>query len=294
VVNGGRITAEGMWYEGAMTGRTSGLIDLENCSGQLSIAGMAWYIDDSPFPIIHTNNFSGKLTLLLNHFNQVSRSTCLLEGTGSGYSVLGAYNDWGQSNTVGGTADSVWLDETLPDANASFYSNTATTDLHYMDVVTNKVHNVLPDSTSILNDLAQLRAVRVNPPMDMAPGVTDVKLFRVSTWGAERNAAAHFIGVPTASTSTPGMSPLGNMSMVTLYPTVVQQSYTVNYALPDAGNVSFTVYDVLGRIISEANRKETQGAHSAVFSVNGMNNGSYFLKFRSGAISETKKFIVVH
>ena len=72
VTDGGRIDAEGMWYEGDMVSRTSGLIDLEDGSGKLSLACMAWYLDNSPYPIVHTNNFSGNLTLLLNHFNKMA------------------------------------------------------------------------------------------------------------------------------------------------------------------------------------------------------------------------------
>jgi len=294
VVNGGRITAEGMWYEGYQPGQTDGLIDLENCSGKLSLACMAWYLDSTCHEsIIHTKNFTGNLTLLLNHFNQIERSTCLMEGSGAGFSVLGAYNDWGQATTIGGTADSVWEDQTLPNANATFFSNTATTTLHNLDVVTNKVHGVRPDSTSLLNDLAQLRAVRTDPPMDRVPGVTDVKLFRVSTWGARRNAAAHFIGVPDSLPLTTTHVTKADY-LVTLYPTVVRQNYTVRYELPETGAAWFTVYDILGRLISERNMMATRGINQSVFSVDGLSSGTYFLKFRSGTISETKRFIVTH
>jgi len=292
VTDGGRIDAEGMWYEGDMVSRTNGLIDLEDGSGKLSLACMAWYLDNSPYPIVHTNNFSGNLTLLLNHFNQVRRAYCVMEGSGMGYNVLGAYNDWGQSDTLGGTADSVWVDSTSPDADAAFFRNSATHNLFYLDNVVDKVHNELPDSASLLNDLAQLRAVRTDPPMDRAAGVTDVKLFRVSTWGTGKNAAAHFISA--AKTSVPNVTSNPQTDFVTLFPTVVQQNYTVRYELPAAGEVTFTVYDVLGRLVSEKNIAETGGIHQSVFSVDGMRSGTYFLKFVSGSVSETKKFVVTH
>ncbi len=295
VVDGGRITAEGMWYEGYQNVLTDGLIDLENCTGKLSLACMAWYLDSNCHePIIHTNNFSGNLTLVLNHLNQIEWSKSVMEGSGTGANLLSAYNDWGQSAPMGGTADSVWQDLTSPDANAAFYRNNATTNLHYLDDVVDKVHNKLPDSTVLLNDLTQLRAVRADPPMDMAAGVTDVKLFRVSIWGAQRNAAAHFIGVPTVlTTSAPNVQNV-KTGIVSLYPTVVQQNYTVAYNLPEAGTVTLTVYDVLGRLVTQSTTMESQGIHQSVFSADGFNNGSYFLKFQSGVVSETKRFIVVH
>jgi len=294
VVNGGRITAEGMWYEGDPTTRTSGLIDLENCSGKISLVAMAWYLDNSTsYPIVHTKNFSGTLTMLLNHFNQVPQTTCLMEGSGTNYNVLSAYNDWGQANTIGGTADSIWLDQTSPNANAAFFRSTATTNLHFVDDVVDKIHNVLPDTSSVLNDLTQMRAVRTDPPMDRASGVTDVKLFRVNVAGTGKNASAHFIGIPTIA-SVPNIVPGSKTDFVKLYPTLVQQSYTVQYDLPVAGAVYFTVYDIYGRIISMSNTKETEGLHQSVFSVAGLSNGMYYMKLQSGFISETKRFIVVH
>ena len=291
VVEGGRLDAEGMWYEGDITGRTSGLIDLENTSGKLSLACMAWYLDNSPSSIVRTDNFSGSLTLLLNHMNQVPQATCSMQGSGTGFSAFAAFNDWGQADTIGGTADSTWVDQTVPNANSNFYSNTGTRDLHYLDNVVSKIHKILPDSASVINGLAQLRAVRVDQPMDRAAGVTDVKLFRVTAWGTKEHAAAHFISADTTAQPS-GLTAISKASLVSLYPTIVQQNYTVGYDLPQGGSVSFTVYDVFGKELSEKTIVESEGKHRSVFSTDGLSSGSYFMRFQSGTISETKKFIV--
>ena len=68
VSGGGRIDAEGMWNEGDWA-RTSGLLNLTNDTGKVSIACMSWnLLSNSTYPMINTDNFSGTLTLLMNHF----------------------------------------------------------------------------------------------------------------------------------------------------------------------------------------------------------------------------------
>jgi hypothetical protein len=57
--------------------------------------------------------------------------------------------------------------------------------------------------------------------------------------------------------------------------------------------VSFTVYDILGREMSEQYLEQTKGYYKQEFSAAGLNAGSYYLKFQSGNRTETKKFIVV-
>ncbi len=157
--------------------------------------------------------------------------------------------------------------------------------------VTSKVHNVLPDSNSILEELSQLRAVRTNPPMNMFGGTTDVKIFRVACWGTQGHVAAEFnrVGYTTGMDKTP---PTVSHS-VSLYPTLVQQSYTVSFTLPQSGMTTFTVFDVVGRVVSEKQIGESQGSHTEVFYASGLRAGTYYMQFHSGNIVETKKFVVL-
>ena len=279
--------AEGMWNEGDWA-RTSGLVNLTNTSGKLSIACMSWNLTTT-YPLVSADNFNGTLTMLLNHFNLLPQTFTPLLGNGSNCNVFSGYNDWGTNNKKGSTTDSTWQDLTSPAANTDFIGNTGINGLP-LDVVTSKVHNVLPDSNSILEELSQLRAVRTNPPMDMAPGVTDVKLFRVAAWGTSGHVAAEFNNVG----STLGVQNiLHPTSLVTLYPTIVQQSYTVGFTLPQGGVATFTVYDVLGRKVSEKQLGEPEGSHSEIFYATGLKAGIYYMRFHSGNVMETKKFVVM-
>ena len=287
VTDGGRIDAEGMWNEGDWA-RTSGLVNLTNTSGKLSVACMSWNLLSSNYPMFKTDNFSGTLTLLLNHINNEPQSDMPLLGSGTNANIFSGYNDWGANNKIGATTDSTWQDSTAPAANTDFIGNTGINGLP-LDVVVSKVHNVLPDSNSILEELAQLRAIRTNPPMDMAPGVTDVKLFRVAAWGTKGNIAAEFNTVGS-TLGTKNILPL--TSSVILYPTIVQQSYTVSFYLPQGGITTYTVYDVFGRKVSEKQITEPGGRHSEIFYPAGLRAGIYYMQFHSDNIAETKKFVI--
>lgn len=290
VSDGGRIDAEGMWNEGDWA-RTSGLVNLTNTFGKLSVACMSWnLLTSSTYPMVNTDNYSGTLTLLLNHFNNEPWAYMPLTGSGTNFNVLSGYNDWGQSNTKGKTTDSVWMDSTAPAANADFIGNTGNGGFT-CDVVTSKVHNVLPDSNSILEELSQLRAVRSNPPMDMYAGTTDVKIFRVAAWGTSGHAAAEFNRV----NYTTGLDKTSQKysSLVALYPTLVHQSYMVSFTLPQGGITTFTVFDVFGRKVSEKQIGESQGSHTEIFYPEGLRAGTYYMQFQSGTIVDTKKFVVL-
>ncbi|HWY11526.1 MAG TPA: glycosyl hydrolase family 28-related protein [Bacteroidia bacterium] len=291
VSNGGRISAEGMWNEGDWA-RTSGLLNLSNTVGKVSVACMSWnLLTNSVYPMVNATNFSGSLTLVLNHFNNAPQAYVPLTGSGSNLSVLSAYNDFGTGNTIGGTTDSTWQELTTPNATSDFISNTGAGGRSLEDEI-NKVKNVRADSTSILNSLVQLRAVRTDPPNDQAGGVTDVKLFRVAAWGTQGKVAAHFNSGITA-----GIEPIQSKKIVgniALYPTIVNSNYIVSYTLPESGITTITIFDVFGRQISEQKINDSEGNHQLTYFADNLIAGTYFLRFQSKTIIETKKFVVAH
>ena len=154
------------------------------------------------------------------------------------------------------------------------------------------MHNVQSDTTSILNDLAQLRAVRTNPPNDMSAGVTDVKLFRVAAWGTAGHVAAHF----NSSSTSSGIDAVTNKASnyVSLYPTIVNHNYTVMYNLPVSGTTNITVFDMYGRQVLEQSIQDSEGGHQLTYLADGLSSGTYFFRLQSSTVVETKKFIVIH
>jgi VanZ family protein len=290
VSNGGRIDAEGMWNEGDWA-RTSGLLNLSSCTGKVSVACMSWILlTQTAYPMVNATNFNGSLTLLLNHFDQAPQTYVPITGSGANLNIFSGYNDFGANNTIGATADSTWQDMTSPNANSDFISNTSVGGRVLEDVIS-KTHNVRADSTSIINSLAQLRAVRTDPPNDRVAGVTDVKLFRVAAWGTQGHIAAHFNGASSSSAIELVVSQKANA--ISLYPTVVNHNYTVSYTLPENGTTYITVFDVYGRQVSIQKIEDAVGNHKLNCLADELTAGTYFLRLQSGAIMETKKFIVI-
>ncbi|HTB05603.1 MAG TPA: glycosyl hydrolase family 28-related protein [Bacteroidia bacterium] len=282
VTNGGRMDAEGMWNEGDFA-RTSGLVNLSNTFGKLSVACMSWNLLKHTFPMVSTDNFSGTFTFLMNHMNQEPWSYIPMIGSGTNCNILSGYNDWGLSNSMGRTTDSTWQDSTLPAANADFIGNAGAGGM--LDVVVSKVHNTLPDTTSVLNDMMQLRFVRTTLPNDMTPGVTDVKLFRVVAWGAQNQVAAHF-----NSGTVTGVNTLTNSAdKLELYPNPAKNQLTVSTEEPIE---NITITNVLGQNIFNNSFTDTK-AMKQTFDVSGLIAGIYFVTAKSGGKTLTKKFIVV-
>ena len=77
------------------------------------------------------------------------------------------------------------------------------------------------------------------------------------------------------------------------YPNPFNPTTEIRFDLPDAGNVSLVVYDVLGRKVAElANGYQAAGYHAATWNAAGAASGVYFARFSvtsaEGAVAYTK------
>ncbi len=76
-------------------------------------------------------------------------------------------------------------------------------------------------------------------------------------------------GVPKAFTL------LGN------YPNPFNPSTNIAFTMPEPGNVTLTVYDILGRVMSEIDLGErTEGRHTALFKADRLSSGVYFYRLK--------------
>jgi hypothetical protein len=74
----------------------------------------------------------------------------------------------------------------------------------------------------------------------------------------------------------------------------VRQGTTIRYALPQAGRVTLTVYDVLGwQIATLASEKKSAGRHTATFDASDLPAGVYLYRLRAGSYVETRRMVVV-
>jgi hypothetical protein len=78
------------------------------------------------------------------------------------------------------------------------------------------------------------------------------------------------------------------------YPNPFNPVTKIRFFLPDAGNVSVTVYDILGKQIALLLDKELQpGMHECEFNASGIPSGVYFYKITAGNFNEIKKMQVM-
>jgi hypothetical protein len=78
------------------------------------------------------------------------------------------------------------------------------------------------------------------------------------------------------------------------YPNPFNPQTTIRYELPNDGDVSITVYDLLGREVSTVvHAHQRVGEHSAIFDGTHLSAGMYLYRLVSGAFTETRKMILL-
>ena len=94
---------------------------------------------------------------------------------------------------------------------------------------------------------------------------------------------------PEALSALPGEFTLHNP-----FPNPFNQSTTIAYEIPEAGEINLTVYDVIGREVSElVNGYMTAGLHSAIWDASGRASGVYFCILNTKRQTENKKIILL-
>ena len=78
------------------------------------------------------------------------------------------------------------------------------------------------------------------------------------------------------------------------YPNPFNPSTTISYALPNVGNVTLKVYDVVGREVATIlNESLKAGTYEAKFNASKLSSGIYFYQLHTGNLVETKKMILM-
>lgn len=80
------------------------------------------------------------------------------------------------------------------------------------------------------------------------------------------------------------------------YPDPFNPSATINFSIPEAGNLNLGVYDVTGRLIEElANGYYEMGSYSVIFNAQGRSSGMYFVRlmYKPTAHPENEKMQVM-
>jgi hypothetical protein len=111
-------------------------------------------------------------------------------------------------------------------------------------------------------------------------------------WWAVDNVTIHacnLVGVSSNQNNNPA-----KYSLSQNYPNPFNPSTTITYALPKAGNVKLTIYDVLGREVKTlVNEYKTAGTYNVTFDGSSLSSGLYFYRINAGGFTETKKMLLI-
>ncbi len=88
---------------------------------------------------------------------------------------------------------------------------------------------------------------------------------------------------------------VNSSNSLTNYPNPCQNSTTISFSLKDSGNVTITVYDVMGTKISTllVERHYNKGNYSIPFDTQNLTSGIYYYNLKSSTYEETKKMVIV-
>jgi len=78
------------------------------------------------------------------------------------------------------------------------------------------------------------------------------------------------------------------------YPNPFNPVTNIKFEIPEAGNVSISIFDSIGEKLSEIfNQNLNSGMHEIKFNAGSLSSGIYFYKLKSGRFVEIKKMIII-
>jgi hypothetical protein len=85
-----------------------------------------------------------------------------------------------------------------------------------------------------------------------------------------------------------------SFSLAQNYPNPFNPTTTIQFSLPQAGNVALKIYNVLGEEVKTlVNEFRQEGKHSVQFNANNLASGIYLYRIQAGSFVETKKMILI-
>ena len=86
--------------------------------------------------------------------------------------------------------------------------------------------------------------------------------------------------------------PPTQFAITSIYPNPATNLLTCSYIQPSLGEVTFTIYDLSGRVVSESHQNLASGEGDAMLEVGSLADGVYILKAKEGSHIISKRFVV--
>jgi hypothetical protein len=78
------------------------------------------------------------------------------------------------------------------------------------------------------------------------------------------------------------------------YPNPFNPSTTISYSIPEPGNITLAIHDILGRKINTlVNEFQYEGKHTLMFDASKLASGVYYCRLSSGTFLDTKKMMIL-
>ncbi len=85
-----------------------------------------------------------------------------------------------------------------------------------------------------------------------------------------------------------------NFTLEQNYPNPFNPSTTIRFSIPNTGNVSLKIYDLLGQeILTLVNEQLSAGSYNVNFNAGELTSGIYFYRIETGSFTATKKLMLV-
>jgi hypothetical protein len=126
-------------------------------------------------------------------------------------------------------------------------------------------------------------------------GKTDIALVSSVAAGVDSlfvlyNLGGGTVGIQEEETENIATS----FSLAQNFPNPFNPTTTIQYSLPQAGNINLKIYNLLGEEVKTlADEYKEAGKHSVQFNANNLASGIYFYRIQAGSFVETKKMTLI-
>jgi len=99
---------------------------------------------------------------------------------------------------------------------------------------------------------------------------------------------------PAISVTLPNLSQIDDYLLSDNYPNPFNPATTIQYALPETGDVLLTIYDLRGQeVASLVSEVHQAGYHKATWDASNFSSGIYFYRLQAGNFVQTRKMVLL-